>query len=148
MQLNSIPIRSLARASQDDTLLYFKTANYSNPIIFMRDEILMLSHICQRLFTLEWSWKWTVVTGMESIFPLPPSVHWTVLAGCCLSVGDCGPGQIQVFPRLAVPSSCTAEGFGDPFWNTQLFREHVYSPVCSDMTTATCLGRPVLVGIF
>ena len=51
---------------------------------------------------------------MESIFPLPPSVHWTMAAGCSVSAGDCGPGQIQVLPSLAVPSSCTAEGPGSP----------------------------------
>lgn len=35
-------------------------------------------------------------------------------AGCSVSAGDCGPGQIQVLPSLAVPSSCTAEGPGSP----------------------------------
>lgn len=51
---------------------------------------------------------------MESIFPLPPSVHWTAVAGCSVSAGDCGPGQIQVLPSLAVPSSCTAERLRSP----------------------------------
>lgn len=74
-------------------------------------------------------------------WPLPLSVHWAEVAGCCGRVGDCGPGQIQVLPCLSVPSSCTAEGLGHPLWKSQLSVERVYPPVCSDMARGTCLGQ-------
>lgn len=57
--------------------------------LFSRRPVRFVNTFC----TLEWRWKWY---GIH--FPLPPSAHWTAGAGSRLSVGDCSPGQIQVFP--------------------------------------------------